>query len=131
MNFSTDFRLCLSAQLPYSTCTTHFQLLNRYLKMAVDWWGFAYAAALALGGFMGYKRKGSVVSLIAGLFFGSVSAYGAFRISNDPQDYWTSLMSAGVLTVVMGMRFRKSGKLMPAGIMAGLSLLMVFRILIF
>lgn len=27
-------------------------------KMAVDWWGFAYAAALALGGFMGYKRKG-------------------------------------------------------------------------
>lgn len=89
-----------------------------------------------------------MVSLIAGLFFGSVSAYGAFRISNDPQDYWTSLskyrnppcfrnteqmsavnfifhgffciVSAGILTVVMGMRFRKSGKLMPAGIMAGL-----------
>uniref|UniRef100_A0A671M7S3 Transmembrane protein 14A-like n=1 Tax=Sinocyclocheilus anshuiensis TaxID=1608454 RepID=A0A671M7S3_9TELE len=59
--------------------------------MAVDWWGFAYAAALALGGFMGYKRKGSVVSLIAGLFFGSVSAYGAFKITNDPHDYWTSL----------------------------------------
>lgn len=41
-----------------------------------------------------FKRltsAGSVVSLIAGLFFGSVSAYGAFRISNDPQDYWTSL----------------------------------------
>ncbi|XP_056126139.1 transmembrane protein 14A-like isoform X3 [Rhinichthys klamathensis goyatoka] len=78
-----------------------------------------------------WTPTGSVVSLIAGLFFGSVSAYGAFRISNDPQDYWTSLMSAGVLAVVMGMRFRKSGKLMPAGIMAALSLLMVFRILIF
>lgn len=26
--------------------------------MAVDWLGFAYAAAIALGGFMGYKRKG-------------------------------------------------------------------------
>uniref|UniRef100_A0A672KA63 Transmembrane protein 14C-like n=2 Tax=Sinocyclocheilus grahami TaxID=75366 RepID=A0A672KA63_SINGR len=88
--------------------------------MAVDWWGFAYAAALALGGFMGYKRKGSVVSLIAGLFFGSVSAYGAYKITNDPHDYWTSLIAAGVLAVVMGMRFRKSGKLMPAGIMAGL-----------
>ncbi|KAF4105412.1 transmembrane protein 14A [Onychostoma macrolepis] len=99
--------------------------------MAVDWWGFAYAAALALGGFMGYKRKGSVVSLIAGLFFGSVSAYGAYRITNDPHDYWTSLIAAGVLTVVMGMRFRKSGKLMPAGIMAGLSFMMVLRILIF
>jgi len=29
-------------------------------------------------------------------------------------------VSAGVLAVVMGMRFRKSGKLMPAGIMAAL-----------
>uniref|UniRef100_A0A8C0Y0V0 Transmembrane protein 14A n=1 Tax=Cyprinus carpio carpio TaxID=630221 RepID=A0A8C0Y0V0_CYPCA len=74
---------------------------------------------------------GSVVSLIAGLFFGSVSAYGAYRITNDPHDYWISLIAAGVLTVVMGMRFRKSGKLMPAGIMAGLSLLMVLRLLIF
>ncbi|XP_073691340.1 transmembrane protein 14A [Garra rufa] len=99
--------------------------------MAVDWLGFAYAAALALGGYMGYKRKGSVVSLIAGLFFGIVSAYGAFKITNDPHDYWTSLMAAGVLAVVMGMRFRKSGKLMPAGIMAGLSLLMVLRLLLF
>lgn len=26
--------------------------------MAVDWIGFGYAAAIALGGFMGYKRKG-------------------------------------------------------------------------
>ncbi|XP_051504536.1 transmembrane protein 14A-like [Myxocyprinus asiaticus] len=99
--------------------------------MAVDWLGFAYAAAIALGGFMGYKRKGSVMSLIAGLFFGSLSAFGAFKISNDPHDYWASLIASGVLAVVMGMRFRKSGKLMPAGIMAGLSLLMVLRLLIF
>ncbi|XP_052007652.1 transmembrane protein 14A [Xyrauchen texanus] len=99
--------------------------------MAVDWLGFAYAAAIALGGFMGYKRKGSVMSLIAGLFFGSVSAFGAFKISIDPRDYWASLIASGALAVVMGMRFRKSGKLMPAGIMAGLSLLMVLRLLIF
>ncbi|XP_056326548.1 transmembrane protein 14A [Danio aesculapii] len=99
--------------------------------MAVDWLGFAYAAALLFGGFLGYKRKGSVVSLIAGLFFGTASAYGALRITLDPQNYGISLLSAGVLAAVMGMRFRKSGKLMPAGIMAGLSLLMVIRILIF
>ncbi|XP_026135037.1 transmembrane protein 14A isoform X1 [Carassius auratus] len=101
------------------------------LRMAVDWVGFLYAAALALGGFMGYKKRGSVVSLIAGLFFGCLSAYGAYKRSNDPYDYWTSLISAGVLTAVMGMRFRKSGKLMPAGITAGLSLLMVLRILFY
>lgn len=27
--------------------------------MAVDWIGFGYAAAIAFGGFMGYKRKGT------------------------------------------------------------------------
>jgi len=32
--------------------------------MAVDWWGFAYAAALALGGFMGYKRKGMTCAAV-------------------------------------------------------------------
>ncbi|MCJ8730932.1 hypothetical protein PDJAM_G00189930 [Pangasius djambal] len=98
--------------------------------MAVDWLGFGYAATILLGGFMGYKRKGSLMSLIAGLFFGGISAYGAFRITIDPQDKWTSLAASGALAVVMGIRFKKSGKLMPAGIMAGLSLMMVVRLLI-
>ncbi|XP_053189212.1 transmembrane protein 14A [Scomber japonicus] len=98
--------------------------------MAMDWIGFGYAAALALGGFMGYKRKGSVMSLMAGLVFGGLSAYGAFKVSRDPSDIKVSLLTSGVLSVVMGMRYKKSGKLMPAGIMSGLSLLMVFRLLL-
>ncbi|TKS85502.1 Transmembrane protein 14A [Collichthys lucidus] len=98
--------------------------------MAVDWIGFAYAAAISFGGFMGYKRKGSVMSLMAGLVFGGLSAYGALNVSNDSKDIKVSLLASGVLSVVMGMRYKKSGKLMPAGIMAGLSLLMVFRLLL-
>ncbi|XP_070771931.1 transmembrane protein 14A [Enoplosus armatus] len=98
--------------------------------MAVDWIGFSYAAALAFGGFMGYKRKGSVMSLMAGLVFGGLSAYGAYNISNDSRDIKVLLLASGVLSVVMGMRYKRSGKLMPAGIMAGLSLLMVFRLLL-
>ncbi|XP_035519202.1 transmembrane protein 14A [Morone saxatilis] len=98
--------------------------------MAVDWIGFGYAAAIALGGFMGYKRKGSVMSLMAGLVFGGLSAYGAYNISHDSKDIKVSLLACGVLSFVMGMRYKKSGKLMPAGIMSGLSLLMVFRLLL-
>ncbi|XP_074502523.1 transmembrane protein 14A [Sebastes fasciatus] len=98
--------------------------------MAVDWIGFGYAAAILFGGYMGYKRKGSVMSLMAGLVFGLLSAYGAFNVSYDPKDIKVSLIASGVLSVVMGMRYNKSGKLMPAGIMAGLSLLMVFRLLL-
>ncbi|XP_015218693.1 transmembrane protein 14A [Lepisosteus oculatus] len=98
--------------------------------MAVDWIGFGYAAAVALGGFMGYKRKGSVMSLIAGLLFGSLSAFGAYRLSIDPRDVKVSLVASLVLSVVMGMRYKKSGKLMPAGIMTGLSVLMVLRVVL-
>ncbi|XP_030603522.1 transmembrane protein 14A [Archocentrus centrarchus] len=98
--------------------------------MAVDWIGFSYAAAVAFGGYMGYKRKGSVMSLMAGLVFGGLSAFGAYIMSNDPKDIKVSLLASGVLAVIMGVRYKNSGKLMPAGIMTGLSLLMVFRLLL-
>uniref|UniRef100_A0A669BNN7 Transmembrane protein 14A n=1 Tax=Oreochromis niloticus TaxID=8128 RepID=A0A669BNN7_ORENI len=73
---------------------------------------------------------GSVMSLMAGLVFGGLSAFGAYNITNDPKDIKVSLLSSGVLAVIMGMRYKNSGKLMPAGIMTGLSLLMVFRLLL-
>ncbi|XP_018604869.1 transmembrane protein 14A [Scleropages formosus] len=98
--------------------------------MAIDWLGFGYAAAIVMGGFMGYKRKGSVMSMVAGLLFGSLSAYGAFRVSNDSSDIKVSLIASASLAAVMGVRFKKSGKLIPAGIMTGLSLLMVLRLLL-
>lgn len=79
---------------------------------------------------MGYKRKGSVMSLVAGLVFGGLSAYGAYNVSGDPKDIKVLLFSSGLLSVVMGMRYKKSGKLLPAGLMSGLSLLMVFRLLL-
>ncbi|XP_028982760.1 transmembrane protein 14A [Betta splendens] len=98
--------------------------------MAIDWIGFGYAAAIAFGGFMGYKKKGSVMSLVAGLVFGGLAAYGAYNMSIDPRNIKFSLLSSAVLSVVMGMRYKKSGKLLPAGIVTGLSLLMVFRLLL-
>ncbi|KAI3363147.1 hypothetical protein L3Q82_011791 [Scortum barcoo] len=104
--------------------------LSHIFVMAVDWIGFSYAAAIAFGGFMGYKRKGSVMSLVAGLVFGGLSAYGAYNVSGDPKDIKVLFLSSGVLSVVMGMRYKKSGKLLPAGLMSGLSLLMVFRLLL-
>ncbi|XP_077468988.1 transmembrane protein 14A [Stigmatopora argus] len=98
--------------------------------MAIDWIGYGYAAAILLGGYMGYKRKGSVMSLMAGLVFGGLSFYGAYNISNKPADIKVLLFASGLLSVVMGTRYKKSGKLMPAGMMTILSLLMVFRLLL-
>uniref|UniRef100_A0A8C6Z4A7 Transmembrane protein 14A n=1 Tax=Nothoprocta perdicaria TaxID=30464 RepID=A0A8C6Z4A7_NOTPE len=84
--------------------------------MAVDWIGFAYAALLAVGGVMGYTRKGSKISLAAGLTFGSVTAYGAYCVTRDPRNVKISL--SFLLTIIMGMRFKRSKKLMPAGLVA-------------
>lgn len=115
-------------------CAQPFNMTNipdtTSLTMAVDWIGFGYAAAIALGGFMGYKRRGSVMSLMAGLVFGGLSAYGALNMTSDPKDIKVSLLASGLLSIVMGMRYKNSGKLMPAGIICGISLLMVFRLLL-
>ncbi|XP_063297191.1 transmembrane protein 14A [Pelobates fuscus] len=96
--------------------------------MAIDWIGFGYAAVLALGGFLGYSRKGSLVSLIAGVSFGIVAAYGAYCVSSNPSDVKISLIASISLATIMGLRYNRSRKLMPAGIIAALSLFMVVRL---
>ncbi|CAI9617107.1 unnamed protein product [Staurois parvus] len=98
--------------------------------MAVDWLGFGYAALLAFGGFMGFSRKGSIVSLAAGLMFGLLAAYGAMRVSFNPRDIKISLIAAGSLSVIMGLRYNRSRKIMPAGVVAGISIFMVFKLLL-
>ncbi|KAE8597904.1 hypothetical protein XENTR_v10016644 [Xenopus tropicalis] len=96
--------------------------------MGVDWFGFGYAALVASGGIMGYVKAGSVPSLAAGLLFGSLAGLGAYQMSNDSKNVLLSLIASGTLAGVMGFRFYNSGKFMPAGIIAGASLLMVGRI---
>ncbi|KAG7216797.1 hypothetical protein INR49_021195 [Caranx melampygus] len=94
-------------------------------NMSVDWVGYGYAALVASGGVIGYVKAGSVPSLAAGLLFGGLAGFGAYQVSNDPNNVWVSL---GALTGVMGKRFYGSRKFMPAGLMAGASLLMVGKL---
>ncbi len=88
---------------------------------------YAYAAAVAAGGLMGYVKKGSVVSGLMGLAFGSLAGFGAYQTSKDPSNYYLSLGVSTILTGVMGSRALNSGKFMPAGLVAILSLGMVAR----
>uniref|UniRef100_UPI0037E9BA77 transmembrane protein 14C isoform X2 n=2 Tax=Semicossyphus pulcher TaxID=241346 RepID=UPI0037E9BA77 len=97
-------------------------------NMSVDWVGYGYAALIASGGAIGYVKAGSVPSLAAGLLFGGLAGLGAYQISNDPKNVWVSLATSGALTGVMGKRFYGSRKFMPAGLMAGASLLMVGKL---
>lgn len=92
-----------------------------------DWAAFAYSAAVAAGGLIGYVKKGSVASGLMGLSFGALAGFGAWQSSKDPSNYYLSFGVSVLLTGVMGQRFVSSGKFMPAGLVAALSLAMVAR----
>ncbi|KAM9332940.1 transmembrane protein 14C [Pholidichthys leucotaenia] len=96
--------------------------------MSVDYVGYGYATLVASGGVIGYVKAASVPSLAAGLLFGGLAGFGAYQVSNDPNNIWVSLATSGTLTAIMGKRFYGSRKFMPAGLIAGASLLMVGKL---
>eukprot|EP00096_Caligus_rogercresseyi_P005589 TRINITY_DN214_c0_g1_i1.p1 TRINITY_DN214_c0_g1~~TRINITY_DN214_c0_g1_i1.p1 ORF type:complete len:108 (+),score=27.16 TRINITY_DN214_c0_g1_i1:59-382(+) len=93
----------------------------------MDYIGFAYSAAVALGGIMGFVKRGSIPSMAAGVVFGGAAAFGAYQFSESHKSYHVALGVSSTLLGVMGYRFVNSQKFMPAGLIAGLSLLMVVR----
>uniref|UniRef100_A0A9L0SDW9 Transmembrane protein 14C n=1 Tax=Equus caballus TaxID=9796 RepID=A0A9L0SDW9_HORSE len=97
-------------------------------RVPLHWIGFGYAALIASGGIIGYAKAGSVPSLAAGLLFGGLAGLGAYQLSQDPRNIWVFLATSGTLAGIMGMRFYHSGKFMPAGLIAGASLLMVAKL---
>ncbi|XP_027624870.1 transmembrane protein 14A isoform X2 [Tupaia chinensis] len=77
-----------------------------------------------------FRSPGGVPSLIGGLFVGFLAGYGAYRVSNDKRDVKLSLFAAFFLATIMGVRFKRSKKIMPAGLVAGLSLMMILRLVL-
>uniref|UniRef100_T1JHK9 Transmembrane protein 14C n=1 Tax=Strigamia maritima TaxID=126957 RepID=T1JHK9_STRMM len=95
--------------------------------MQIDVISFSFAAALAFGGFMGYYKAGSTQSLYSGLFLGGLMSYGAYQTSHDPQNVCFSLVTSIGTAGLMGQRYMQTGKIMPAGVVAVLSLVMAAR----
>jgi len=95
----------------------------------MDYFGFAYAIAIGAGGVIGYVKAGSLVSLGMGLLFGGLSAVGAYQISQNENNYTVLLCTSGFLALMMGYRAFHSGKFMPAGLIAFLSVIMLVRLM--
>ncbi|RUS30061.1 transmembrane protein 14C-like protein [Jimgerdemannia flammicorona] len=83
-----------------------------------DFVGYAYAVVVFLGGLIGYVKAGSVASLASGAAFGVAAAYGAKLVSTNPKNVTLALAVSVALLLVMGFRFSKSGKFMPAGLVS-------------
>ncbi|KAJ9097284.1 hypothetical protein QFC21_004953 [Naganishia friedmannii] len=50
------------------------------LSNYVDYPGYIYAVMVAQGGIMGYVKKGSVASMLAGVGSGAAIGYGAYAM---------------------------------------------------
>ncbi|XP_057523021.1 protein FATTY ACID EXPORT 2, chloroplastic-like [Amaranthus tricolor] len=85
----------------------------------------AYAALVGLGGLMGFLKSGSQKSLA----FGGLSALLLYYVYSElpKRPVYASAVGLGLsaaLLVVMGKRFKKSGKVFPAGVVSLVSLIM-------
>ncbi|KAL8225488.1 hypothetical protein R6Q57_018045 [Mikania cordata] len=84
-----------------------------------------YAALVGLGGLMGYLKSGSQKSLISGGISAALLCYVYTQLPGNP--VFASCVGFGLsaaLLGVMGSRFKKSGKVFPAGVVSIVSLVM-------
>lgn len=85
----------------------------------------AYAALVGLGGLVGYLKSGSQKSLASGGLSALLLYYVYTELPKRP--VFASAVGLGLsaaLLVVMGSRFKKSGKVFPAGVVSLVSLIM-------
>lgn len=78
------------------------------------------------GGVVGYVRKGSKMSLLAGVTFGSILLGSGYMIAKTDNVYEGHLLAAGtsgLMAAAMGQRYMASGKFMPSGMVAALGVI--------
>src|SRR5258706_16206999 len=85
-----------------------------------------YGALVLVGGVMGYVKAKSLPSLISGLAFGlALLVCGLGLWQGAKMSAVVALGLAAALLAMMGVRFAKSKKFMPAGLIESLSLIVV------
>lgn len=83
-----------------------------------------YSVLMLGGGFMGYKKAKSTASLVMGIISAVAIGAGVFcTFSNAVLGYLIIAVMSSVLTVTFLIRFLKTKKMMPAGMLLILSAL--------
>lgn len=91
--------------------------------MFLAYWTICYGVLVLLGGVMGYVSKKSMPSLIAGAAFGlALIGSGFLTFQQRFFGMVAALVLTLLLTVFFGIRLKKTGKFMPAGMVLLLSL---------
>jgi uncharacterized membrane protein (UPF0136 family) len=77
-----------------------------------------YVTLLVAGGLMGFVKAGSKISLITSALFALLLA---LCVAGVITPFYIADILVGLLAVVFGVRFAKTSKFMPAGLMLALS----------
>jgi len=80
-----------------------------------------YAILLMIGGFIGYRKAGSRPSLIAGSVSGLIALLAAGLMLQDVRAIWLGVVLAAMMLIVFGIRFTKTRKFMPSGLLGVVS----------
>ncbi len=80
-----------------------------------------YAILLMIGGFIGYRKAGSRPSLIAGSVSGLIALLAAGLMLQDVRAIWLGVVLSAMMLVVFGIRFAKTRKFMPSGLLGVVS----------
>lgn len=83
----------------------------------------SFGGLVIAGGLMGYFKKGSKISLGAGLAVGSLLISSGYMIAKTDNVYEGHLLAtgtSGALALAMGKRYLSTMKFMPAGLVAAL-----------
>ncbi|XP_068311848.1 protein FATTY ACID EXPORT 5-like [Pyrus communis] len=90
-----------------------------------------YGLVLIGGGVFGYFRKGSTASLAGGAGIGlllTLAGYISLKAFEGKKNSYPAFIletvCAALLTWVMGQRYMQTSKIMPAGVVAGISAVM-------
>ena len=87
-----------------------------------------YGILLFVGGFMGFAKAGSKISLVTGLISGVLTFIGLYVMGqNAALGYKITAVVSALLTIVFIMRFLKTHQFMPSGllILASVIVLMI------
>jgi len=81
-----------------------------------------YAILLLGGGLFGFLKAGSRPSLVAGTIGGAFALVASGVMTRDYRAIWLGIALALMMTVVFSIRFHKTGKFMPSGMLGVVSL---------
>jgi uncharacterized membrane protein (UPF0136 family) len=82
---------------------------------------FTVGGLTIVGGLIGYMKKGSHISLIAGLSMGSLLLTSGYMIAKTDYIYEAHVLAgatSGLMSIAMGHRYLQTMKFMPAGLVA-------------